>query len=55
VPAVQAFLDGSTNVTQDGSTPPPVNLPVEFDADGALVIGSDVDSWAGGWSVGLEQ
>lgn len=55
VPAVQAFLDGSTNVTQDGSTPPPVNLPVEFDADGALVIGSDVDNWAGGWSVGLEQ
>ena len=54
VPAVQAFLDGSTSVTQDGSAPAPVTLPAGFDAAGDDVVGSDVDSWGDGWTVGVE-
>ncbi len=54
VPAVQAFLDGSTNVTQDGSTPTPVALPSVFDAAGDTVVGSDVANWGDGWTVGLQ-
>ena len=53
VAAVQAFLDGSTNVTQDGSATTPVTLPTQFDAAGDTVVGSDVDSWSAGWTVGL--
>ena len=55
--AVQAFLDGSTNVTQDGSTPNPVALPAaNFDDDaGSSIIGSDIASWGSGWTVGLDN
>jgi hypothetical protein len=52
--AVQAFLDGSTSVTQDGSAPNPVPLPAGLDATGDAIVGSDVDSWGTGWTVGLE-
>ena len=52
-PAVQAFLDGSANVTQDGSTPTPVSLPSRFDAAGSSLIGSDVANWGAGWTVGV--
>ena len=51
--AVQSFLDGS-NVTQDGSAPTPATLPAGLDADGDSIIGSDVDAWGDGWTVGLE-
>ncbi len=51
--ALQSFLDGSTNVTQDGSTPTPVTLPAGFDADGGSTIGSDVQNWGSSWTVGL--
>ena len=51
--AVQAFLDGSTAVTQDGSGTTPVTLPDGFDAAGDAVVGSDVDSWGDTWTVGL--
>ena len=51
--AVQSFLDGSMNVTQDGSTPNPVPLPDRFDDAGSDVAGSNVDSWGRGWTVGL--
>ena len=54
VAAVQAFLDGSTNVTQDGSTPSPVALPANFDSAGDTVIGSDLANWGDGWTVGLD-
>ena len=53
VPAVQAFLDGSTNVTQDGSAPVPVTLPAGLDDSGSDVVGSDVDDWGDDWTVGL--
>ena len=53
VAAVQAFLDGARNVTQDGSTPTPVSLPSQFDGAGASVIGSDVANWGAGWTVGV--
>ncbi len=51
--AVQPFLDGSTNVTQDGSSPTPVSLPDRFENAGSLVIGSDVANWGAGWTVGV--
>ena len=51
--AVQAFLDGSVNVTQDGTTPNPVALPAGLDAAGDTVIGSDVANWGSGWTVGV--
>ena len=53
VPAVQAFLDGSTNVTQDGTPAAPVTLPAGLDTDGDNVVGADYDSWSDGWTVGL--
>ena len=52
--AVQAFLDASTNVTQDGSTPDPVTLPARFDDAGSAVVGSNVDAWGKGWTVGVQ-
>ena len=57
VRAVQTFLDGSTNVTQDGSTPNPVALPAaNFDDDaGSSIIGSDIANWGSGWTVGLDN
>ena len=56
VAAVQSFLDGSTNVTEDGSTPTPVALPAaNFDDDaGSSIIGSDIADWGSGWTVGLD-
>ena len=53
--AVRTFLDGSTNVTRDGSTPNPVDLPAAiFDDDaGSRIIGSDIANWGSGWTVGL--
>ena len=51
--AVQAFLDGAVNVTQDGSMPGPVALPVGLDPAGDTVMGSDVANWGRGWTVGL--
>ena len=54
VTAVQSFLDGSTNVTQDGSSPGPVALPAGFDGAGDTVVGSDVENWGDGWTVGLD-
>ena len=53
--AVRTFLDGSANVTQDGSAPPPVSLPARFDAAGSTVIGSDVANWGAGWTVGVNS
>ena len=50
---VQAFLDGSTNVTQDGSTPTPVTLPAGLDPAGDSIIGSDISDWGQGWTVGV--
>ena len=55
VPAVQTFLDGSANVTQDGSTPTPVSLPARFDDAGSTVVGSDVGNWGRGWTVGVSS
>lgn len=52
VAAVQAFLDGS-NVTQDGSAATPAGLPAGLENEGAGFVGSDVDSWSAGWTVGL--
>tara|TARA_R110002110_G_scaffold91264_2_gene237425 strand:- start:41199 stop:45011 length:3813 start_codon:yes stop_codon:yes gene_type:complete len=53
VAALQTFLDGSPNVTQDGSTPPAASLPENgfFEQSGS--VGSDVDSWKGNWAFGL--
>ncbi len=55
--AVQAFLDGSTNLTQDGSRPNPVSLPrAHFDdAAGSSIIGSNIANWGSGWTVGLSN
>ena len=49
--AVQAFLDSQPNVTQDGSTPPPTDLPDDgfFDPAGSSTVGADFDSWKGNW------
>ena len=55
VAAVQAFLDGSVNVTQDGTTPNPVALPAGLDAAGDTVIGSDIANWGSGWTVGVTR
>lgn len=55
IDAVQAFLDGSTNVTQDGSAALPVILPAGFDPAGDTTIGSDVESWSTGWTVGIDN
>ncbi len=57
VAAVQTFLDGSANVTEDGSMPDPVPLPAaRFDDDaGSSIIGSDIANWGSGWTVGLDN
>ena len=49
--AVQSFLDSQPNVTQDGSTPPPTDLPDDgfFDQAGSSTMGSDFDGWKGNW------
>ena len=56
-PAVRAFLDGSTNVTRDGSTPNPVAPQAANcdDDDGSSIIGSDIANWGSGWTVGLDN
>ena len=51
--AVQSFLDGSANVTQDGTAPSPVTLPDGLDSDGSVIIGSDFQNWGAGWTEGL--
>ena len=51
--AVQAFLDGSPNVTQDGSTPPAGSPPADGFFEDTGVVGSDVESWMGNWVYGL--
>jgi len=51
--ALRTFLDGSANVTRDGSTPPPATLPDNGFFERSDVIGSDVDSWKGNWAFGL--
>lgn len=50
---VQSFLDGSTNVSQDGTTPTPVTLPAGLDAAGDSIVGSDISNWGQGWTVGV--
>ncbi len=55
VQLVQDFLDGSVNVTQDGTTPNPVALPAGLDPAGDTVIGSDIANWGSGWTVGVTQ
>ena len=55
VQLVQDFLDGSTNVTQDGTTPNPVALPTGLDHAGDTVMGSDIANWGSGWAVGVTQ
>ena len=52
---VQDFLDGSINVTQDGTTPNPVALPAGLDPAGDTVMGSDFANWGSGWTVGVTQ
>ena len=52
-PDLQSYLDSAPNVTQDGSTPPAADLPDDGFFDQSDVIGSDVDSWKSGWTVGL--
>jgi hypothetical protein len=51
--AVQTFLDGSANVTQDGSAADPVVLPAGFDEDGSEFVGSGVEDWGVDWTVGV--
>ncbi len=53
IDALQSFLDGSVNVTQDGSTPPAATLPNDGFFEQNTIIGSNVDSWKAGWTVGL--
>ena len=53
--AVSGFLDGSINVTQDGTRPNPVALPAGLDPAGDAVIGSDIASWGTGWTVGVTR
>ena len=55
--AVESFLDGPTNVIEDGSAPNPVPLPTaRFDDDaGSSIIGSDIANWGSGWTVGLDN
>ena len=55
VQLVQDFLDGSINVTQDGTTPNPVALPAGLDPAGDTVMGSDIANWGSGWTVGVTQ
>jgi hypothetical protein len=52
-PDLQSYLDGSSNVTQDGSTPSAATLPSDGFFEQNDVIGSDVDSWKSGWVFGL--
>lgn len=52
--AVQSFLDGSTNVTEDGTAAAPVTLPAGLDPAGDSTVGSDVSAWGGDWTVGLD-
>ena len=52
--AVQAFLDAAASVTQDGSTPNPVTLPAPFDDAGSTIVGSNVQAWGAGWTVGVQ-
>ncbi|MEE4280723.1 MAG: hypothetical protein V2I41_02190, partial [Pseudomonadales bacterium] len=51
--SVQAFLDGSANVTQDGTAPTPVTLPAGLDPAGDSIVGSDISEWGQGWTVGV--
>ena len=53
VAAVQGFLDGSVNVTQDGTVPNPVALPADLDPAGDTVVGSDIANWGSPWTVGV--
>jgi hypothetical protein len=53
VGAVQAFLDGSPNTTQDGSIPAAVTLPSDGFFENTGTVGSDVESWSAGWVFGL--
>ena len=53
--ALQAFLDGSTNVTQDGSPASPVTLPASFDSAGDSIEGSDFATWGAGWTTGIAR
>ena len=51
---VQTFLDGSINVSQDGSAVETVTLPGVFDTDGSAIGGSNVNAWSQGWTTGLQ-
>lgn len=53
VEPLQNFLDGSTNVTQDGSIPPAATLPSDGFFEQNNVVGSNVDDWKGGWAFGI--
>ena len=52
-PDLQNYLDGATNVTQDGSIPPAATLPDDGFFEQSDVVGSDFDSWSGSWVFGL--
>ena len=52
--AVQAFLDAAANVTLDGGAPNPVTLPAPFDDAGSTIVGSNVQAWGAGWTVGVQ-
>jgi len=51
--AVQTFLDGSVNLVEGEGRPMPVSLPARFDEAGSSLIGSDVESWGAGWTLGV--
>ncbi|MEM1112667.1 MAG: hypothetical protein AAGI11_12225 [Pseudomonadota bacterium] len=48
--ALQSYLDGAPNVTQDGSTPPAATLPADGFFEQSDVIGSDLENWRGSWT-----
>ena len=53
--AILAEIGAGTGNTTDGTAATPVALPEVFDASGDSLIGSDVDNWSAGWTVGLPE
>jgi hypothetical protein len=52
--ALQSYLDGAVNVTQDGSVPSPAILPDDGFFEQSGVVGSGIESWQGSWVFGLQ-
>ena len=50
---LQSYLDGASNVSQDGSGVPAATLPSDGFFEQTDVVGSDLDSWKGNWVFGL--